>query len=436
MESLRIYHGADDAGLSIRAAFEQYMRAEVERTRAAATLRQYWCAIRHWEEKSPVDDVARVTDADVETWRARMAAAGLVDATVAKTWSFLRSIFHRLGPRGPGNPQGLNLIATVPFCRTPASSPAPHRLRDLAMLERVYLACERATWPPGSPPAAARWRCLVVVAYTWGLRTGDMVDLPASAYWRDAASPDPHSCADHPAGWLVFTPAKTRRRKPVPLILPASRVAADHLLRLDAGDRLLGIPRQNRRIYATWRQICAASGAAALEIKDLRKLCNTQYNRLKTGLGKWVLGHAPRGVNESVYLSVESDLIDAVGRLPATTDNGDCLFDRRRGEGRRGGCFQGWYAKAGQGSGLDWLCGSIRNLVQGLPWPADRSDSNGLCLPTLWSSRRRGREATQETTIECTDVEMPGRARMACARAARLADITSPTGSRARIFAR
>lgn len=351
--------------LTLRQAFDRYMREEITRIRAKSTLGQYETALRHWENfvayqgaqtrthlgehgqevgppirefragtvgdtstvNTPItDSVHAVTDELLARFRRWLAADGMSDASIAKTWRYMRPLFNRLGPRIPGNPRGAGVITIVPYMSTELDVDATattgtragvKRILTLDELDKLYKACSAATWPGGKVGAPALWRTLLVLFYGFGMRTQDLVQLPWSDVTFAPECPDEESTALSPHGWISFLPAKTRRRKTTLLILPLSEVGRRHLesIRCER-DLVFAFPNSPRNLYGQWHELLDAAGVKRCDLKDLRKTCNVAYNRLSRGIGEWVLGHAPRGVNATFYQSIEQDLLDVVPRLP------------------------------------------------------------------------------------------------------------------------
>lgn len=355
--SLKVFQpDQDDRPLSLRAAFEAYLLEELVRDRAPATKQAYLQAINRFEEflaggdfaggvsgtvsttthfppqggpegtadgtgqpSGPDIDVRRIDDRLLAHFRGWLDERQVSGSTIGKYWRCLRAIFRRLGPRVPGNPRGVGLLESMPYMPTPAAGVSAKRIVTPERLAALYRACEIATWPRHPElPAVLCWRTLLVLLFTLGMRTGDAVRLTWSSVWFEPESPDPDCLVTCPHGWIQFVPTKTARHKPAPLTLPMSAVLADHLLRLRK-DRLRvfpfgGAPAQ--RFYDQWTEIVAESGVQpAVQLRELRKTCNSAHNRNKPGIGRWVLGHAARDVNERHYLRVDEDLVEAMELL-------------------------------------------------------------------------------------------------------------------------
>lgn len=351
MSALRLLRS--DRGPTLREAFEQHLEKQVTKSSSPATLRQYKRALEIWEtfcrggslesrRKSTLsegdnctsivttralpdsggtysDDPAAVDDAVAASFAEWMEDQKLAASYANTVWHRLRAIFRRLAPRYPGNPQGLGLIEQVPYM-APLQTEAPKkRIAQLKELDAVYEACHAARWPQRcGVPAAWAWQGLLVLLTNHGPRTEDATRMLWTAVEWQPASPDPESVAEHPYGWLSFTPAKTRRHKPQPIVLPMHATTRAHLSRLRSlRDRVFPFGSSHHSFYRQWANILEAAQVSPFDLKDLRKTCNTAYNRIKPGLGKWVLGHAPRGVNETFYQgAIDRELIDAVAQLP------------------------------------------------------------------------------------------------------------------------
>lgn len=323
--ALRIYPGADEQPCTLREAFEQHLLPDllVER-KAAATIGDYRTVLSHWERWCYSTGIGNtgahaITDAMLRDFRSWAEEEGYAASTINKWRAKLRSIFLRLGPRGPGNPRGAGLIDHVPYMPSAPGTRARKRIVTHEELDAVWCSCEVAQWPRHPHvPTRCVWQCLVVLLFNYGLRTWDLVELPSGCVHLSAHSPDPDSIAENQHGWLAYVPRKTARRKPDPLVLPLNGVSRAHIDRV-LGDRPRLFPwgaRANSSLYGQWGVILQASGVEPFRLSDLRKTCNTAYERIRHGIGRWILGHAPRGVNEAFYLNVEHLVIEAVHNLP------------------------------------------------------------------------------------------------------------------------
>ena len=166
-------------------------------------------------------------------------------------------------------------------------------------------------------PAAA-WRALLVLLYNYGPRPwSDGALLPMDAVHLAADCPDEDNPVENEAGWLCYTPTKTKRYSRE-LLLPLNDVSRRHFEPLLSDDRelLFSFGRANKHFYREWGHLCELARVAKFDLRMIRKTSNTQYNRLRAGLGKWFLGHAPTGTNETFYQDIMPNLLDGVHKLP------------------------------------------------------------------------------------------------------------------------
>lgn len=319
-----------DDRLTLRACYEKHLRP-VLADRAEATRSAYRTTIRrHWEPLTGDPAVGDIDDGVLQAWWAEMRRRDYGDSLLRKQYSNVRRILRRLGPRAPGNPAGLGVIAFVPYLEPPPPVRRRKRVATLDDLDRLYIACGVATWPHDGPlPPPLLWRCLLVLAYNLGPRTGDLLGLPWSAITWSADCPDPDVPRRNASGWICFEPQKTRRKKGE-LLLPLNATVRRHLQALAAV--------RSPAVYGTlfphgrpndWhlqrRRIAATAGlGGGYTFQQLRATCSTAWNRQSYGLGRHVLGHSPRGVNEASYLSAVDLLLDHVEQLrqPAAFRNG------------------------------------------------------------------------------------------------------------------
>lgn len=193
-------------------------------------------------------------------------------------------------------------------------------------LNRVYEACSAATWPQiPSITAPLFWRAALVCWYFHGMRTQDLAAYTRRAeglLWDevrfDAESPDPDSAATWPHGWLNFVPHKTQRTRGESLVLPLHEVSRRHLelLKVGHGKRVFPSPYGNKQYYRQWWAIQEHAGIVRpFEPSDLRKTCNTAWNRARFGIGVWILGQKPRGVNAEFYTVIEPLILETIERV-------------------------------------------------------------------------------------------------------------------------
>lgn len=320
-----------DDELPLRACYEKFLLPEHQR-RAKATRTNFYTALKHWETILGSGDpysgpsVGSVNDDLAMQFQNQLFDREMAPATINKNCANLQRIFRRCGPRGYGNPQGRGIISEVPFVtRIPEGFTEP-RVASQDELSAIYKACSVATWPETPQfPAPLWWRVFHVLCYTFGPRTGDLVpidsDSPGMLWDAFRADPEcPHRTIteSNPWGWLTYTPKKTSRIKPHPLYLPLTEVSRKHLDCLPrTALHILHCPGSPMLFRKNRQAIHAAAGIEeSYTPQDLRKTCETAWDRISLGLGEIVVGHAPRNVTQRFYRQPAGLLVDAVHKLP------------------------------------------------------------------------------------------------------------------------
>ncbi|TWU67274.1 hypothetical protein V7x_28480 [Crateriforma conspicua] len=345
--ALRIHQGdtdRDPTGTTLSEFFEDVMAPEMEVRGEQTKLRQYRNSIRRFTaflandaNTASIRVIGEITDIHALRWQSAEVDAGLSPSTINVHWTRIRAVLRRAGPPERGNPQGLGIIARIPYLRPlPRPKPRPKAI-PIDTIDAIYrFGCVDMPWPPATDGIGpgARWQCWIVCAYNWAMRTRDLLPLRWSSIHDDPRSLDPDSDNESPHGWVCWVPKKTKAVKPDPLILPINATVRAHLesIRTDSefvfgrdmarvsNDRLYGrADRPGSGLWPLLRDLAAThvdGGIRPFEIKALRSTANTAYKRLHPKLGEHVLGHAPRGVNDMFYTQWESDVIDYVAKLP------------------------------------------------------------------------------------------------------------------------
>jgi integrase len=184
-------------------------------------------------------------------------------------------------------------------------------------LGAIYEACRVALWPRGfgiSP--IVWWRCLLAFQFNLGFRTNDLL----SREWTHVrkGSRELAGCSKPDVTYITLVPKKTRRKKPAALYLPCNATVMLHMQALNLDRRqLFPKPGGTGRFYATWKSIQQAAGIADVyELQHIRATCNTALNRIRPGIGDWVLGHGKRkSVNAEYYTQIEEDLLEVLPLL-------------------------------------------------------------------------------------------------------------------------
>lgn len=299
---LRLY-SEDSDHLTLRAAFEQYLLPDQDEN-SPGTLAAYRQALTHWEKHTSNPDVRRIDSDQLRDWKSAFRQAGASPALIGKAWRHLRAILRRIGPPQAGNPHGSGLIDRVPYVRLPRVPTKIPRVVSHEELDRLYEACHVAKWPPSRQTglsAATLFRAALVLAYNYGPRTQDLWSLPWTAvHWIDRR--------------LCFVARKTAKLQGLPF--NAAVEAALRSIHRPQRATLFHPTRCNSQFYREWAAINLAAGVEPVEWRDLRETCVSNYEKIAPGVGRWVVGHAARGVTETYYLNPAPAVLEAVNRLP------------------------------------------------------------------------------------------------------------------------
>jgi hypothetical protein len=249
-------------------------------------------------------------------------------STANKRLGHLRGLLrwaHKLGWRGP-----------VPDCERVAACRADQQVwltRD--QFAELLASCEVATWPAGRATSAAhQWRSLIVFRCCYGLRVHEAFAVRKShrpLKWSHVHPPGRTPLrlgqCDWPSGWLSYVPAKQQREKPGAVVLPLHAECRRWLLEL--GPRSLqpeypvwNWPASPKLYGRTWAAIRAEAlrrtGAElfeGLQFEQLRESAATLHYQISRSaeIARAVLGHAPRDVSSTHYVSIEQTLCEHFG---------------------------------------------------------------------------------------------------------------------------
>lgn len=301
---------------TLRAVFDRHYAARLELA-SPRTREAYQDALAHWERYSgnpPAAEISSELLAEVQSKLARRLRRGkpISPATVDRTFRHLRPVVELCFPRDRRNPRGLGLVDYLEFPRTVTKGdPMPKRF-STDELDRLYRACDVAKWPRRvAVPAPLLWRVALVGLYNLGPRVFDLF----AREWGDVA----WTLEDvgHPYGGIMFTATKTRKVQRIPF----NAVTQAHFaaLRGKSKPRIFcgkWTSRNKHTIGRTWSAICEAADVARQPLNVLRKTADTAYERIRPGVGAWILGHSCRGVNARNYFDPTEDVCAAVLALP------------------------------------------------------------------------------------------------------------------------
>jgi len=349
----------DRAGWTIEAYFDRVVEPDLRaRGRAGSTITDYCTHVQAWrrywgqvaagpEYRIAYPVLRSITPSDLETWRAWLVdqagkSAGVADKYTGSITAILRHAAARWV---------IERAAGLPRLTTPTVG--SKFVFSLDQAEAMYAAMGLAVWPSrrrdGSKPrrpAADYWRAWLAIMWTYGPRVQEVWAYKSarSPLTWSAIDPRPTRAVEDakfcsPAGWLVYTPRKQRRRKPRPLVLPLAprvRELLDTIRPKGADDdepifdfplsagtsKGNGPPPASAGFYAQYWAIAEAAGipttrsAAGRRIAgpaDFRNTALTAYGEL----GKFVTGHAAgRGVDDVNYRQPTEQLIEAIYARP------------------------------------------------------------------------------------------------------------------------
>lgn len=306
--------------LRLREAFELHFLPDSKELEPT-TISLYYTTLGHWERLTTDPPIGLTTDVDFRAFRDAMlkeARGTTVDNNIRR----LRTMFRRFGPRSDGNPGGMGFLTLLPYCRSTGAKHGKKRSIPLEELSAVYRACEIATWPSRGPvPAPKLWRTKLVFFYNVGASTVDAELLR----WAQIGpgDPDDHQRKDPQRQYVSFVREKTKHLKEDELHVPLNATVLRALLSIRTDDpRVFPCSWTNfRDRKAQWEAILSEAGIPKkrwFNFAHLRKTCNVRANSIPgvAGVGKAILGHAPRDVNDEHYEDWTDRMAYAVDHLP------------------------------------------------------------------------------------------------------------------------
>ena len=297
--SLRIWHESPDSTIAVepsrftlREAYNEFLLPElIAQKRAGGTLSAYGTALNHWERCTPNPPIGDVADTHAIAFRDAMMDGNALP-TVKKNWRHLTVIFREL--------DRLDHIRKPPRVIIAKPKPKLPRVVSLAEVDKLYETCDVAEWPPKAKTFSRPgklWRAFLALEFNLGMRTQDAWRLTWEAI-------------DFESNLVRFITIKTAKLQGVPM----HEVLRKHLEGIRSSRRNIFWPTMaTKQFYAQWAKINQAAGISLpVEWRDLRETCCTRYERIKRGVGGWILGHAARGVTECNYHEPSQEVLDAV----------------------------------------------------------------------------------------------------------------------------
>ncbi|HWL07137.1 MAG TPA: site-specific integrase [Planctomicrobium sp.] len=284
--------------LTVRRALEKHYLSDEQGKGTKSLMRT---AAKNWEKFTGNPPIQEVTNSTVAEFRQAMIDSGKSPSYINTTWRQIRSVLRRVGPVTDGNPWALDLFPSwrVPAMR-PVQEPFKRPLR-LAMenIDRLYLASRHMKRPVRNVPNSAFWwQALIVTAYFTGLRVSDLLKIK----WSDINEQEET---------LFVKTQKTGMEADLPL----HPSVIGHLSRLERRTKRV-FHCDKRLFYRFMKELKTYAELDGFDgFHDIRRTAASEAERVRSGMGKALLLHAPSGVTEQYYLNLLPDLRDVVAKM-------------------------------------------------------------------------------------------------------------------------
>jgi hypothetical protein len=342
-----LYESEDsDSSLTLRACYEKFLLPHL-RHKSKDHRTKFRTMLAHWERLMEGDGPLPIAHLDgndnaLLTFQSRLlelkpsenGGRKITAATVnGYVQQYLGQLLRICGPRDPRNRRGKGIIRVIPYCEPlPVRQRLP-RTSTLDELSRFYEACKVATWPQTrSLPAPLWWRVLYVLSFSIGPRTCDLAPIKIRGMGltyrevsRSDACPFLEDVVDlkNADGWITFLPGKTENEKPE-LIVPMTSVVRRHVDALPsrAPTALLLPCTTHYDDFRDQRQAIeqAAGLTRAVTLQVVRRSCTSYWHALNRDVGRYMTGHAARGVNAESYLNALIPLLERPADEPRMLD--------------------------------------------------------------------------------------------------------------------
>lgn len=305
---------------TIGQAFERWVHPRMsELGWARTTIQDYFRTITDWQRGTGDPTIAQITDATLSDHARQLASRPLSARTINKRLSYIEAILRQLGPRRK-SPLGITagVLHELPlFERLPETPEAEARIATNEELRRILQACDNVRWPRWQ--GREIWRALILLLAWVGPRRDDALRHLTRDCWIASEACPLARCRQFrsPWGWLRFTPAKTKRRKPHPLVLPLSQELHEALSAIESRDaRLIPLRGHSNHgyLYTVLAELQRDAGIDQhYTFQDLRATCSVRWDEAGGfGAGDHVLGHSKRSVNDTYYRAAIPPLLKAL----------------------------------------------------------------------------------------------------------------------------
>ena len=316
----------------VRAVYEELGKAKAKPSKGTernhATYLKRWEAFNHHSGRMmvAVESVGRQTLIEYQSWL--QSHEKLSPANTNKHVEWLQMVLD-WAEQAEWIPRAPRRLDGVPDAPAEATLFDDYQRISWGEIDRLYLACGSATWPSGSTFDRDCWRLLVVLYTTYGMRTRDLVAtesyntaITCGAFVRQERCPANRGRVTWEHGWLRWVPAKTARKKPLPVIVPLSAEARRHLDMVcvpgrKSEERLINWPLSAKGFYAQLGRLMEAAGLE-FRLMDLRKTCSTwhkDHGCKSERLADYITGHSPRSVAQRHYYVPDRRLVRHFGKL-------------------------------------------------------------------------------------------------------------------------
>lgn len=306
--------------ITVRSYYESVLLPEIKGDQEKSSLKEDRTALNHWERVIGEVDIRDVDRSTLQRFRDGLEATGTMsEATINKTWRELKPIFstaceEELIPRVPtiGRRMRSKLIRKENVKRQ-------REMINVDDVTALWKACSHATYPRAGgyqPPTPKLWRVLMVLLWTYGPRTLDLLNLD----WSDV---------EFGSRLIRFTAQKTGKLQGLPMtdniIAHLQSIHRQNARRVFHGFKSHGcLMAQTGKwkpgYYTTWRnEIQPQAGLSEpVYFKNFRQRVVNDYNAQfpSIKLGSWIAGHSMQGVSAVNYELPTKQIREAIEAAP------------------------------------------------------------------------------------------------------------------------
>lgn len=320
----KLYDPEDRSGLTLTQVYQQLL-PHLPLGMSPRSLVEHRTALRHWSAATGDPPIKQVDRQAILTLRNHLVGRELSEATINKVWRTLRSFFRFASDE-------LHEIEAIPSLSYRSRSklvqepPPIHReVITHAEVEQLWAGCLRATYPRFDRAVTTRlWRTFLVLLYTYGMRSGDLIRLPRSAIlfgsnrilWvadktnKLQGLPLTAVVRWHLEQWFAVYPPATRSL--------SSGTSEERLFpgMNRAGHRAAQSGRWSPGYYTTWRQEIAGEVQPEIHWQNFRQTMVTQMNDIHEGTGGYLAAHSRSDVTGKSYDQPSKRVRSAIAERP------------------------------------------------------------------------------------------------------------------------